>query len=281
LYTILVTVGWLEFNIPFQHKYGYIRDVWLLLLLIDDNRTTFCSFICFMYRKSQCDGSAFSSNNGIKPSEQMKHQLTLTREWYRRLALSGVKCRLQTMSRPLRWTLPAAMHKSLAWYAVGQRTQRYIRPTQANSVSIHLTKTLIEKTDLQAEWPLHYVFLPLQNCLPSCRPLWTDTHPANIISQWRDEWKSASVVNSSPVDDPTIQQGGFDLPRQYWVLLNRFRTNQDHCASVERSVALQQPTRVLVANVKRCNIFSTAAHSPSWRGLQRLYSADDIATERL
>jgi len=21
-----VSVGWLEFNVPFQHKYGYIRD---------------------------------------------------------------------------------------------------------------------------------------------------------------------------------------------------------------------------------------------------------------
>jgi len=21
-----VTVGWLEFNVPFQHKYGYIRE---------------------------------------------------------------------------------------------------------------------------------------------------------------------------------------------------------------------------------------------------------------
>jgi len=28
-------VGWLEFNVPFQHKYGYIRDdfTWLLSLL--------------------------------------------------------------------------------------------------------------------------------------------------------------------------------------------------------------------------------------------------------
>jgi len=24
--TTLVVVGWLEFNIPFQHKYGYIRE---------------------------------------------------------------------------------------------------------------------------------------------------------------------------------------------------------------------------------------------------------------
>jgi len=59
---------------------------------------------------------------------------------------------------------------------------------------------LTEKKDLYAEWPLR-------------RPLWTDTLPTNIIFQWRDEWKSAPVVHSSLVDDPTIQQPGFDLPR--------------------------------------------------------------------
>jgi len=24
--TAMTLVGWLEFNVPFQHKYGYIRD---------------------------------------------------------------------------------------------------------------------------------------------------------------------------------------------------------------------------------------------------------------
>jgi len=36
-----------------------------------------------------------------------------------------------------------------------------------------------------AEWL--NVFLRLRNCLPSCRPLRTDTYPTNIIIQWRDE----------------------------------------------------------------------------------------------
>ena len=76
---------------------------------------------------------------------------------------------------------------------------------------------LIAKTDLHAKWPLHnYVFLPPRNCLPARRHLWTDTHPTNIISQWPDKWKSAPVVNSSLLDDPTIRQPAFDdLPRHY------------------------------------------------------------------
>jgi len=121
---------------------------------------------------------------------------------------------------------------------------------------------MIEKTDLHAEWPLHiYVFLPPRNCLPTRRPLWTDTLPTNIISQWRDKWKSAPVVNSSLVDDPTIQQPGFYLPGCYWALLNHFQTTKATAHPVKRIGALQQPT-----NAKRCHISSTAAHSLSWKG---------------
>jgi len=39
-------------------------------------------------------------------------------------------------------------------------------------------------------------------------------YSTNIISQWQDEWMSALVVSSFLVDDPTILQPGFDLPRR-------------------------------------------------------------------
>jgi len=69
---------------------------------------------------------------------------------------------------------------------------------------------LIEKTALQKNWPLHkYVFYPSCNCLPSSKPLWTDTHPIDVTIQWQDDWKSALVVDSSIVDDPTIRQPEF------------------------------------------------------------------------
>ena len=38
----------------------------------------------------------------------------------------------------------------------------------------------------------------------------------DIKSRWRHNWKSAQVVNSHLVCDPTIRQPGFDLPRQQW-----------------------------------------------------------------
>ena len=39
------------------------------------------------------------------------------------------------------------------------------------------------------------------------------------ICRWMHNWKSAQVVNSHLVCDPTIRQPGFDLPRQQWYLL--------------------------------------------------------------
>ena len=47
-------------------------------------------------------------------------------------------------------------------------------------------------------------------------------------------WMSAQVVNSHLVCDPTIRQPCFDLPRQQWSLLNRFRTEQGHCDACRR-----------------------------------------------
>jgi len=42
------------------------------------------------------------------------------------------------------------------------------------------------------------------------------------------------VVNFSLVDDPTIRQPGFNLRRQQWSLLDRFRTAQGYCGECKR-----------------------------------------------
>jgi len=70
------------------------------------------------------------------------------------------------------------------------------------------------------------------------KPLWLDLQPVDIKSQWRHNWKSAQVVNSHLVCDPTIRQPGFDLPRQQWSLLNRFRMEQGHCGACRRKCGL-------------------------------------------
>ena len=70
--------------------------------------------------------------------------------------------------------------------------------------------------------------------LTSRKPLWLDLQPVDIKSRWRHNCQSAQVVNSHLVCDPTIQQPGFNLPRQQWSLLNRFRTEQGHCSACRR-----------------------------------------------
>jgi len=88
-------------------------------------------------------------------------------------------------------------------------------------------------------WPIqpHILSPPLLR-LTSRKPLWLDLQPVDIKSRWRHNWKSAQMVNSHLVCDPTIWQPGFDLPRQQWSLLNRFRMEQRHCGACRRKCRL-------------------------------------------
>jgi len=78
------------------------------------------------------------------------------------------------------------------------------------------------------------ILMPSSVVVMARKPLWLDLQPADIKSRWRHNWKSTQVVNSYLVCDPTIRQPGFNLPRQQWSLLNRFRTEQGHCGACRR-----------------------------------------------
>jgi len=43
----------------------------------------------------------------------------------------------------------------------------------------------------------------------------------DTITQWREDWSSASVLKHTIVTDPTVQQPGYHLPRHTWSLMNR------------------------------------------------------------
>ena len=77
------------------------------------------------------------------------------------------------------------------------------------------TDKLVEKIVKHDSWPIQPDILspPLRR-LTSRKPLWLDLQPVDIKSRWRDNWKSAQVVISHLVCDPTIRQPGFDLSRQ-------------------------------------------------------------------
>jgi len=84
------------------------------------------------------------------------------------------------------------------------------------------------------------------------------------------------------VSDPTIRQPGFDLPRQQWSLLNRFRTEQGHCGACRRKWRLTDTdlcpcgeTQTMSHIVESCPL--TKLNS----GLSRLHSADEDAVSWL
>ena len=94
---------------------------------------------------------------------------------------------------------------------------------------------LVEKIVKHDSWPIQPDILspPLLR-LTSRKPLWLELQAVDIKSRWRHNWKSAQVVNSHLVCDPTIRHPGFDLPRQQWSLLNHFCTEQGHCGACRR-----------------------------------------------
>jgi len=136
---------------------------------------------------------------------------------------------------------------------------------------------LVEKIVKHDSWPIQPDILnpPLLQ-LTSRKPLWLDWQPADNKSRWRHNWKSAQVVNSHLVCDPTIRQPGFDLPRQQWSLLNRFRTEQGHCGACRRKWRLTDTnlcpsgeTHTMSHIVEYCPLTKLNG------GLSRLHSADE------
>jgi len=105
-----------------------------------------------------------------------------------------------------------------------------------------------------------------------------DLQLVDIKSRLRHNWKLVQVVNSHLVCDPTIRQPGFDLPRQQWSLLNRFRTEQGHCGACRRKWRLTDTdlchcgeTQTMSHIVKSCPLTKLNG------GLSRLHSADEDA----
>jgi len=144
------------------------------------------------------------------------------------------------------------------------------------------TDKLVEKIVKHDSWPIQPDILspPLLR-LTSRKPLWLDLQPVDIKSRWRHNWKSAQVVNSHLACDPTIRQPGFDLPRQQWSLLNRFRTNRYTAVSAEGNGDLQTLICVLVARPRRCLTLSNPVPTKLNGSLSRLHSADEDAVSWL
>ena len=131
-------------------------------------------------------------------------------------------------------------------------------------------------------WPIQPDILnpPLLR-LTSRKPLWLDLQPVYIKSRRRHNWKSAQVVNSHLVYDPTIRQSGFDLPRQQ-VSAEPFLHEQGHCGACRRKWRLTDTdlcpcgeTQTMSHIVESCPLTKLNG------GLSRLHSADEYAVSWL
>ena len=105
-----------------------------------------------------------------------------------------------------------------------------------------------------------------------------DQYEKVIKSWWRHNWKSAQVVNSHLVCDPTIWQPGFDLPQQQWSLLNHFCMEQGHCSACRRKQRLTDTD--LCPWPRCCPTLSNPVLWQSWMAAYPgtwLHSADEDA----
>jgi len=140
------------------------------------------------------------------------------------------------------------------------------------------TDRLVTKVLLHDRWSIHHAILNQpQQRLTSRKPLWCATTPTDIKSQWRESWKSAPVVKAHLVDDSTIWQPGFTLPRQQWSLPFPY-TGQGHCG------ACRKTWRLTDTNLCPCGETQTMFHIvKSYHftklngGLSQLHSTDAAA----
>jgi len=69
------------------------------------------------------------------------------------------------------------------------------------------TDNMLQIIEAHPNWPVYAdVFEnPPPPRLASRRPIWSDLTSVDTITQWKEDWSSASVVNHTIVTDPTIQ----------------------------------------------------------------------------
>ena len=78
--------------------------------------------------------------------------------------------------------------------------------------------------------------------------------------------------------DPTIRQPGFNLPRQQWSLLNRFRTEQGHCGACSRKWRLTDTDLCPCGETQTMSHIVESCPLTKLNGsLSRLHSADEDA----
>ena len=118
--------------------------------------------------------------------------------------------------------------------------------------------------------------------LASRRPIWSDVTSVDTVTQWREDWSSASVLNHTIFTDPTIRQPGFHLPRHTWSLMNSFQTGQGpYRANLHKLGLAQSPCCDCGQRQTMNHIVDMCQLTKFEGGLNLLHEADDDAVIRL
>ena len=104
----------------------------------------------------------------------------------------------------------------------------------------------------------------------------------DVTSRWREDWQSATVVNSTLVVDPTIRLPGFDLHRRQWSLLNRLWTGQGHCNACHKKWGFTDNELCDCGEIQTMShIVNSCSLTKFDGGLLRLHEADEAAVDWL
>jgi len=165
-----------------------------------------------------------------------------------------------------------------------QPTQLSWLPVLSNVTTLSLchkvaTDNMLQIIEAHPNWPVYAdVFEHPPPRLASRRPIWSDMTSVDTITQWRENWSSASVVNHSIVTNPTIWQPGFDLPQHAWSLMNRLRTGQGPCrANLHKWGLTQSPSCDCGQRQTMNHIVDTCPLTKFEGGLNLLREVDDDA----
>jgi len=105
-----------------------------------------------------------------------------------------------------------------------------------------------------------------------------DMTPVDTNTQWTEDWSSASVVNHTIANGPTIRQPGFDLRHHTRSLITVSGQVKAHVVLTCTNGVSPNHLHVIVAQRQTMNhIVDTYPLTKFERGLNLLHEADDDA----
>ena len=141
------------------------------------------------------------------------------------------------------------------------------------------TDGMLQITEAHQNWPVYAdVFEHPPPWLASRHPTWSDMTSVDTVTQWREDWSSASVLNHTIVTDPTIRQARFQCPSSYMVSDEPFpdRLRPSH-ANLHKWGLAQSPSCDCVQQQTMNHVVDTCPLTKFEGGLNLLHEADDDA----